>query len=94
MSKRDRYNIVKDILEIVYDTETLYRNQMNQTQVGYNANLTNSQSVKYLRGLANLGLLVLADFKPFPYYEIKSKGWRCLQVFAEIEDDLRPVTFA
>jgi predicted transcriptional regulator len=91
MSKRDRYNIVKDILEIVYDTETLYRNQMNQTQVGYNANLTHSQIVMYLRALVNLGLLVLEDFKPFPYYEIKSKGRRCLQLLGESEDDLRSV---
>lgn len=91
MRQRDRYDIVKTILEIVYDTEPLYRNQMNQTWIGYNANLTHSQTVKYLRELVNLELLVLTDFKPTSYYEIKSKGRRCLQLLGEIEDDLRSV---
>jgi predicted transcriptional regulator len=90
MSQRDRYDIVKDILEIVYDTELLYRNQMNLTWIGYNANLTHSLTVKYVRELVELGLLVLTDFEPFSYYEIKSKGRRCLQLFGKIEDDLHP----
>jgi predicted transcriptional regulator len=91
MPHRDRHDIIKDVLEIVYDTELVYRNQMNHIMIGYEANLTHLQAVKYLRMLAELGLLVLTDFKPFPYYEIKSKGRRCLQLFGEIEDDLRSV---
>jgi predicted transcriptional regulator len=90
MSQRDRYDIVKDILEIVYDTELLYRNQMNLTWIGYNANLTHSLTVKYVRELVDLGLFVLTDFEPFSYYEIKSKGQRCLRLFGKIEDDLLP----
>jgi predicted transcriptional regulator len=92
LTQRDKYDIVKDILEIVYDTSSLYRNQMNQTRVGYEANLTHPQTVKYLRMLINLGLLVLTDFKPFAYYEITRKGRRCLQILGELEDDLRPKT--
>jgi predicted transcriptional regulator len=92
MHQRDRYDIIKDILEIVYDAPPLYRNQMNQTRVGYEANLTHPQTVKYLRMLVDLGLLVLIDFKPHPFLEISKKGRRCLQLFGEIEDDLRPVT--
>jgi predicted transcriptional regulator len=53
MQQRDKYDIVKDILEIVYDTEPLYRNQMNQTRIGYKANLTHPQTVKYLRKLVD-----------------------------------------
>lgn len=92
LPQRDRYDIVKDVLEIVYDTEPLYRNQMNQTRIGYEANLTHPQTVKYLGMLVDRGLLVLADFKPYSYYEITKKGSRSLQLFGELEDDLRPVT--
>lgn len=94
MSQRDKHDIVKDILEIVFDPTPLYRNQMDQTRVGYEANLTHSQTVRYLRELVDLGLLILTDFKPYSYYEITSKGRRCLEVFAEIEDDMRPVVLA
>lgn len=94
MSQRDKYDIVKDILEIVYDIEPLYRNQMNQTRIGFEANLTHPQTIRYLRSLVDLGLVVLTDFKPFSYYEITKKGRRCLQVFGEIEDDLRPIVIA
>jgi predicted transcriptional regulator len=87
--QRDRYDIIKDILEIVYDTEPLYRNQMNQTRIGYEAGLTHPQTIKYLRVLVDGGLLVLTEFKPFPFYEITKKGRRCLQLFGEIEDDLK-----
>ncbi|MPZ08257.1 MAG: hypothetical protein GEU26_17890 [Nitrososphaeraceae archaeon] len=64
----------KDILEIVYDNPPLYRNQVNQTRIGYEAGLIHPQAVKYLRALVNRGLLVLTDFKPFSHYEITEKG--------------------
>ena len=92
MPQRDRYDLVKDILEIVYDTPPLYRNHMNQTRVGHEVNLTHPQTVRYLWMLVNLGLLILADFKPFAYYEITRKGRRCLQILGELEDDLRPIS--
>jgi predicted transcriptional regulator len=49
MPQRDKYYIFKDILEIVYGAKLLYRNQMNQTRIGYEANLTYPQTIKYLR---------------------------------------------
>jgi predicted transcriptional regulator len=90
MPQRDRYDIVKDILEIIYDTEPLYRNQMNQTRIGCEANLIHPQVVRSLKELVGLGLLTRIDFKPYPYYEITTKGKRCLQLFGEIDDDLKP----
>jgi predicted transcriptional regulator len=72
--QRDRFDIIKDILEIVYDTEPLYRNQMNQTRIGYEVGLTHPQTVKYLKMLVRQGLLVLRPFKPVPFYEITNKG--------------------
>jgi len=35
LPQRDKYDIVKDILEKVYDAKPLYRNQMNQTHLGW-----------------------------------------------------------
>lgn len=63
---------------------------MNQARIGYEANLTHPQTVKYLRGLVKLGLLILTDFRFFPFYEITKKGRRCLQLVGEIEEALRP----
>jgi predicted transcriptional regulator len=93
LPQRDKYDIIKDLLTIVYDAKPLYRNHMNQTRLGYDANLTHPQTVKYLRELVELGLLVLTDFKPYGYYEITKKGRRCLRLFGELEDDLRPLTY-
>ena len=89
MPQRDKYDIVQDILEIVYDTKPLYRNQMNQTRIGYEAELTHPQTVKYLKLLVDQNLLDLTNFKPFPSYAITKKGHRCLQLFGELEDELR-----
>jgi predicted transcriptional regulator len=86
---RDRYDILKSILEILYDIEPLYRNRMNQSRIGYEATLTHQQTVRYLNELINLELVARVDFKPFPFYEITSKGRRCLQLFGEIGVDLQ-----
>jgi predicted transcriptional regulator len=90
MPQRDRYDIVKDLLEIIYVTEPLYRNQMNQTRNDYEANLIHFQVVRSLKELVGLGLLTRIDFKPYPYYEITTNGKRCLQLFGEIDEDLKP----
>lgn len=91
MPQRDHHDIVKDILEIVYTTQPLFRTWRSQTSIGHDAKLTHPQTVKYLEGLIDIGLLMLTDFRPYPYYELTKKGRRCLQLFSEIEDDLRPV---
>ena len=94
MPQRDQHDIIKEILEIVYYAKPLYRNQMKQTRIGYDAGLTHPQTVKYLKMIVNQDLLHLTDFKPFSYYEITPKGRRCLQLFGEIQDDLQPVNTA
>jgi predicted transcriptional regulator len=88
--QRHRYIIVKEIFSIVSNIQPIYRSQRRQTSVGYAANLTHPQTVRYLRGLLNEGLLILTKSRPYPYYEIAPKGQRCLWVFSEIEDKLCP----
>jgi predicted transcriptional regulator len=90
MPQRDSYDIIKSIISMVASAEPLYRNQMNQTRIGYGANLTHPQTVKYLRMLVDLDLLVLTKFGSFSYFELTKKGRRCLQLFCEVEDDLKP----
>lgn len=43
---------------------------MNQTRVGYEANLTDPQTVKYLREFVDLVLIILTDFKPYTINQI------------------------
>jgi predicted transcriptional regulator len=86
--QRHRYITVKDILSIVSNIQPIYRSQRHQTSVGYAANLTHPQTVRYLRGLLNEGLLILTKSRPSSYYEITPKGRLWLQIFAEIEDDV------
>ena len=85
---RDRYDIIRNILGIVSNTRPLYLNYMNKTRIGYTAGLTHIQTVEYLGQLVDLGLLVKTG--PFySYYEITEKGRRCLQLFNELDDDLK-----
>lgn len=87
---RDRYDILRNILGIVSNTRPLYRNYMNKTRIGYTAGLTHIQTVEYLGQLVDLGLFVKTEFKPFfSYYEITEKGRRCLELFNELDDDLK-----
>lgn len=90
MPQRDSYGIINSILSIVASAKPLYRNQMNQTRIGYEANLTHPQTVKYLRTLVELELLVSVKFETFSYYELTRKGHHCLKLFCEVEDDLKP----
>lgn len=71
--------------------QPLYRNYKNKMRIDYAVALTHSQIVDYLGQLLNCGLLVKMEFKPFySYYEISERGRRCLQLFDELEDDLKP----
>jgi predicted transcriptional regulator len=91
MAQRDHHDIIKDILKIVYATQPLFRTWRSQTSIGHDAKLTHPQTIKYLEGLVGIGLLILTDSKPYPYYELTKKGYRCLELFSQIEDDLRPI---
>jgi predicted transcriptional regulator len=88
--QRDRDDIIHDILQLVANTQPIYRSQRHQTSIGYAANLTHPQTVKYLKRLVEEGLLVLTYSKPFQYYEITDKGRRCLQIYNELQEDMQP----
>jgi predicted transcriptional regulator len=90
--QRDRHDIIHDILQLVSNTQPIYRSQRHQTSIGYAANLTHPQTVKYLKRLVDERLLVLIDSKPFQYYEITDKGRRCLQIYNELHEDMQPVS--
>lgn len=87
---RDRYDIVNDILQTVSNNPIIKRR--HKTGIGYAANLTHWQTVTYLKGLIDQDLLrrISDDLGPYSYYEITPKGERFLQLFAEMEDALRP----
>jgi predicted transcriptional regulator len=89
---RDRYDIVNDILQTVSNNPIIKRR--HKTGIGYAANLTHWQTVTYLKGLIDQGLLrrISDDLGPYSHYEITRKGERYLQLFGELENDLRPVT--
>lgn len=55
---RDRYEILRNILFIVANTQPLYRNYMNKMRLAYVVGLTHSQMVEYLGQLLNCGLLI------------------------------------
>jgi predicted transcriptional regulator len=97
---RDRYDIFREVLEIVNDNDVndnsngpQYRNYMNKTRLAYTAGLTHPQTKIYFKELIDLGLIsAMTDFnKPYPYYEITERGRRCLELFNELENDLRPM---
>ena len=94
MAYRDRLDIVRNLLEVVHndDLEPLDRNYMGKTRLGFTANLTHTQTTTYLDELLDRGLIVETetDFKPHCYYEITESGRRCLELFGEINEDLRP----
>jgi predicted transcriptional regulator len=91
MPQRDRYDILRSILEIIYNgnVEPRFRNNMNKTRVGRLAGLTFFQTTKYLKVLVGIGLLATIDYRPHSYYEITEKGYRCLELFSEIDADLK-----
>ena len=86
---RERYEILRNILFIVDNTQPLYRNYMNKMRLAYAVGLTHPQMVDYLGQLLNSGLLIKMEFKPFSY-EISERERRCLQLFDELEGDLKP----
>lgn len=87
---RSRYEIVNDILYIISNGQTTI--DEHQISIRYAAHLLHSQTSSYLKGLIEEGLITLTRPKPYPLYEMTPKGWRYLKVYAEIEDDLEPLT--
>lgn len=92
---REKYEIAKDVLSLllVSNSKSVISRRSANTSIGDAAGLPHVMTVKYLRSLADQDLLHISqDSGPYTNYEMTEKGLRYLQVFAEIEDDLRPVT--
>lgn len=87
---RDHYEIVKQILQNVY-TEA---GGCRPSELAYGCELTCQQFRKYRDLLISRELLIPSDKRSIQRYEITPKGERFLQIFAEIEDDLRPLPTA
>ena len=94
MVYRDRLDIVRNLLEVAYnnDIEPIDRNFLSKTRLGFTASLTHAQTTLYLHELLDRGLIVetATDFKPHCHYQITERGSRCLELFGELDDDLRP----
>lgn len=86
--RRGDYEIVKDILQFIsskYDCKT--------AEITSGASLTYFQQKRYLGLLTDNGLILISSESDYcEGYEISDSGRRYLQVFAEIEDDLRPTS--
>jgi predicted transcriptional regulator len=86
---RSKFEIVNDILRTVLESPAIKRR--HRTTIGYATNLAHWLTVKYLKILVDQDLLRISHGnEAYGYYEITPKGIRFLEVFAEIEDDLRP----
>jgi predicted transcriptional regulator len=76
---RSKFKIINDILRTILENLAIKRRHK-------------TTAVKYLKVLIEQDLLRIShDAGPYRHYEITPKGVRFLKVFAEIEDDLRPV---
>lgn len=92
---RSRYEIVQEILQVA-----LLRNQSpsstylcKQMHIEYGARLTYRQTRFYTTALVELGFLLRkknTESDPYQCFEITDKGRYYLQLFGELEDDLRP----
>lgn len=86
---RDYYEIIKQILRTVYSRE---RGISKSFELAYRCELTVQQFIHYRDVLISRNLLLISsNTGPIQHYEITPKGERYLQVFIEIEDDLRPI---
>jgi predicted transcriptional regulator len=93
---RSRYEIVGEILRVV-----LLRNQSPSSlymckplHIEYGARLTYKQASRYITILVEFGFLIEMNStksRPSHCYEITEKGRQYIHIFAEIEDDLRPL---
>jgi predicted transcriptional regulator len=87
---RENYEIVNDILKFIAS-----KYNCNMAEVTFAASLTYGQQKRYMGFLTHLGLILISPESDYSKgYEISELGRRYLQLFTEIEDDLRPVTFA
>jgi predicted transcriptional regulator len=94
---RSRYEIVNEILRVVQ-----LRNQSPSSiylckplHIEYGAGLTYRQMHYYTTSLVESGFLKRKQtkrFDPRQYYEITDKGRHYMQIFGELEDDMKPIS--
>jgi predicted transcriptional regulator len=94
---RSRYEIVNEILRVVQS-----RNQSplsiyvcKPLHIEYGAGLTYRQMHYYTTSLVESGFLIRKQtkrFDPRQYYQITDKGRRYMQIFGELEDDMKPIS--
>jgi predicted transcriptional regulator len=84
---RDYYEIIKQILQTVYSKAE----GCKSAEMAYRCELAWVQFTYYRDILLSNKLLIPSEEGSTQRYEITPKGERYLRVFAEIEDDLRPV---
>jgi predicted transcriptional regulator len=87
---RDYYEIIKLILQTVY---TRADGVNSSSEIAYRCELTWNQFIRYRDLLLKQKLLltVSSNTTPNQHYEITPEGERYLQLFAEIQDDLKPI---
>ena len=82
----DHYQTIKQILQNVYSKSGGCR----ATELAYGSELTWKQFIEYRDLLTSRRLLIPSDNEATQHYEITPNSIRFLELFAEIEDDLRP----
>jgi predicted transcriptional regulator len=85
---RDYYEIIKVILQNVYSR--MGGGGCKPFELAYRCELTWNQFRDYRDLLISRRLLIPSNSETNHRYEITPKGERYLQLFTEIEDDLRP----
>jgi predicted transcriptional regulator len=84
---RDKYEIIKQMIQALYSRTGGCRS----FELAYRCQLTWPQFLHYRDALLCCELLIIAGKGSAQHYEITSKGLRYLQIFEEIEADLKPV---
>jgi predicted transcriptional regulator len=94
---RSRYEIVNEILLVVQlrtqSPSSIYL--CKPLHIEYGAGLTYRQMHYYTTSLVESGFLKRKQRKrldPRQYYEITDKGRHYMQIFGELEDDMKPIS--
>jgi predicted transcriptional regulator len=93
---REHYKIVADILKAVQSGPQIYYNGERKSlcklyHITCGASIPWSNVRKYLELMTVQNLLISSYVGEDMCYEISDKGLRYLQLFEEMEDDLRPI---
>jgi predicted transcriptional regulator len=84
---REQYEIIQQLLQTAYS-----KVEAKQFELAYQSQLNWPRFTYYRDFLINQELLIPSNRGPTQHYEITPKGEYYLQLFGELEDDLRPVT--